>query len=709
MGAPNSSARPRNCANSSGLPEARLTLTEGFPLASNIKTTVPPSSSDLEETAELPQLSPPPVGSADPLSATDAWMAPAIDNDAVNTQTLPTLSSHRRGRDSNHEAEIGALRSDLASVSESRSQLERDIDSLSGNLRELEQLLNRKSEQLTVYEREVGQRDRRIAELEARAGQLDAELATRQSHYETELAARHARFDAELSALTQQRSEAQEQLGVARSDGEALRARADAQAAELTSLKAERTQLTQRYRAAETDLAQWRTRGERYRETLQGMEGRRQLYDGVVAEREARIAALEQAAAEHERRAGAREEGLQTAVRDHEERVRELDAARTRAEAATATARDRIVALETEIRQQEQQLRELRTRSQAREQSLGAELSAEQQRAAGLEKARAESAAAATAARERIAALEGETRASDASLTALRTQSEERLQTLQGQLAEQQRRIGELESARAEVEAAASTARARAEADAAAALQLIGELEERTRAQAENLTALSTQAQGAQRELQRALQAEQQRSADLDRARRAVESAAEAALTQAAADAASARERIALLEAENRQQAESLQELRAQLGAVRDSLAQRNALIERVEAEAASSVAMLGNIQHNLEHLGDEEQAHLLARTDGATGIIHLLGRRTTIGRTPDNDVRIDAEFISRHHAVALRAGAKTVIEDLNSTNGTYVNGQRVNRRTLKDGDLVTLGKTEFRFSISKAPVPAPA
>ena len=84
--------------------------------------------------------------------------------------------------------------------------------------------------------------------------------------------------------------------------------------------------------------------------------------------------------------------------------------------------------------------------------------------------------------------------------------------------------------------------------------------------------------------------------------------------------------------------------------------------------------------------------------------IVHLLGKRTTIGRTPDNDVPIDAEFISRHHAVALRAGGKTVIEDLNSTNGTYVNGQRISRRTLKDGDLVMLGKTEFRFSVSKAP-----
>jgi non-ribosomal peptide synthetase component F len=177
-----------------------------------------------------------------------------------------------------------------------------------------------------------------------------------------------------------------------------------------------------------------------------------------------------------------------------------------------------------------------------------------------------------------------------------------------------------------------------------------------------------------------------------------------AARTQADAAAAIARERIAALEAETRQQTESVHELRVQFDAVRDCLAQRNALIERVEAEAASSVAALGNIQHNLEHLGAEEQAHLLVRTDGETGILHLLGRLTMIGRMPDNDVHIDAEFISRHHAVALRAGAKTVIEDLNSTNGTYVNGQRVSRCTLKDGDLVTLGNTEFRFSVNNPP-----
>ena len=50
-----------------------------------------------------------------------------------------------------------------------------------------------------------------------------------------------------------------------------------------------------------------------------------------------------------------------------------------------------------------------------------------------------------------------------------------------------------------------------------------------------------------------------------------------------------------------------------------------------------------------------------------------------------------------------LASGMNTVLEDLNSTNGTYVNSERVNRRTLKEGDLVTFGKTEFRFVTKKA------
>jgi chromosome segregation ATPase len=680
-------------------------------LSSKIKSSPPPSSSDLEETAELPQLSPIAAAAIDPLSATDAWASQPVD-DGATTANVPTLTHQlsRRVRAEAaaqqpdlHEAEIGALRSDLASVNESRSQLERDLQSLGGNLRDLEQMLNRKSEQLSVYEREVGQRDRRIAELETRVEQLDSELASRQAQFDNELASRQMRFDAELVLLSAQRSGLQEGLSKARADGEAMQARNAAQAAELGALKSERAELAQRCQSAEIDLAQWRMRGERYRESLQSQEGRRQLYEGMIAEREARIATLERDFVERERLVGAREEDLRITVRGQEERVRELDAARTRADAAAATARDRIAALEAENRAQQQAVREQSVQSLAREKDLNRTLSAQQQRNGELEAATARASAEAASARERITSLEADSRKLAESLAELREQAQAREEAMSSALRAEQQRTAELERTRFESDRAAAAARTQAEAEAASARGRIENLEVDGQKLSESLTQLRAQAQAREEELNAALRAEQQLSAELKKARDETAAAAAAMHAQAETDAATARDQIAALSAETQQQAESLKELRAELNAASDSLAQRNALIERVEVEAASSVAMLGNIQHNLEHLGVEDQPHLLVRSDGGTGIVHLLGRRTTIGRTPDNDVHIDAEFISRHHAVALRAGAKTVIEDLNSTNGTYVNGQRVNRRTLKDGDLVTLGKTEFRFSINKA------
>jgi hypothetical protein len=193
-----------------------------------------------------------------------------------------------------------------------------------------------------------------------------------------------------------------------------------------------------------------------------------------------------------------------------------------------------------------------------------------------------------------------------------------------------------------------------------------------------------------------------------------------------AADLAAAEERLRTTENESRQREariESLMtnesQLREKLAQLEHSLGQRNALIGRLEGEAASSAAVLGNIQHNLESLGNEaakqtsqtgshaiqrvtgeKLARLFVRSKGETGVVHVLGRRTTIGRTPDNDLQIDAECISRHHAVVLFTNDATVIEDLNSTNGVFVNGNKVNRCTLAEGDTVTIGVTTFRFAL---------
>jgi chromosome segregation ATPase len=134
--------------------------------------------------------------------------------------------------------------------------------------------------------------------------------------------------------------------------------------------------------------------------------------------------------------------------------------------------------------------------------------------------------------------------------------------------------------------------------------------------------------------------------------------------------------------------------------------------IHRLEFEAHASATLLGNLQQNVERLGRDDtgsrpalrvvttepvQRVLIGLVDGAE-VVYPLGRRTTIGRTPDNDIQIDTTFISRHHAVLLSNPDQCVVEDLNSTNGVMINGRPVSRQALRDGDLLTVGRSEFRF-----------
>jgi hypothetical protein len=147
------------------------------------------------------------------------------------------------------------------------------------------------------------------------------------------------------------------------------------------------------------------------------------------------------------------------------------------------------------------------------------------------------------------------------------------------------------------------------------------------------------------------------------------------------------------------------QEWRATVEEARHALTDRDSLIRRLEEETANSAVLLGAIQQRLETTGSHEIApdgdkRLLIHAEGDSEVVHVLGRKTSIGRTPDNDLQIDAKFISRHHAVILAGPAHTIIEDLNSTNGVLVNGRRITRQTLRDGDSVVIGKSVFRFAV---------
>jgi pSer/pThr/pTyr-binding forkhead associated (FHA) protein len=77
---------------------------------------------------------------------------------------------------------------------------------------------------------------------------------------------------------------------------------------------------------------------------------------------------------------------------------------------------------------------------------------------------------------------------------------------------------------------------------------------------------------------------------------------------------------------------------------------------------------------------------------------VQLTKDRTTLGRRPYNDIVIDNLAVSGEHAVMQMSGAEVFLEDLNSTNGTYVNGKAIKKQQLKNGDTVEIGKYKIKF-----------
>ena len=79
--------------------------------------------------------------------------------------------------------------------------------------------------------------------------------------------------------------------------------------------------------------------------------------------------------------------------------------------------------------------------------------------------------------------------------------------------------------------------------------------------------------------------------------------------------------------------------------------------------------------------------------------VLKLHSGKTRIGACDDNDLVIDTSTISRYHAEIVAQGRKVEIEDLHSTNGTFVNGGAVQRRQpLRPGDRIVIADVELRF-----------
>jgi pSer/pThr/pTyr-binding forkhead associated (FHA) protein len=99
--------------------------------------------------------------------------------------------------------------------------------------------------------------------------------------------------------------------------------------------------------------------------------------------------------------------------------------------------------------------------------------------------------------------------------------------------------------------------------------------------------------------------------------------------------------------------------------------------------------------------------AKLVLLSPGMTGRTHELKvEKTTIGRLEDNMFQIAEPSVSSHHCEVVLQGTDVVVRDLNSTNGTFISGNKITESPLKPGQILRLGQVEMRLE-TDAPAPA--
>jgi chromosome segregation ATPase len=608
----------------------------------------PAAEGELETTAELPVLD---VASYEAAhsSNTDTWVVPsplareAPDDDAPPAKPTAAKAAAAPVAPSAPVANAAPAADDKRRDYDARrSHLELSLHALSDNLREVEERLKRKGERLAEIEKSLALANGERAVAEQRIKQLESELAKAQGVTTT--------AEARVSEL--QRS-LEERETVNRS----LRAH-DKDAEVKVALRDKALSLVQR------DLTQAQELAVTYLESLRSVEGRRGILQDLSS-------------------------SLYGEIDDRDTKLSHVSGQLTAANARVRDLESKLIDRGAQLAQLERELGSLRATVAERDGSLRA--TTEQRKAE----------------QERIAAE--------------RATLIESVNSLESKLAEAMARGTERDTAARtaqtrceELEAAGAGHRKRTEQLDSELATIRMELQQRATALQEagternELTARIAASESRVKELEHRMEEQQ----DFVRVLQADSNASVARAKELEGDLHAAEDMIHRLETELRGRVARVEELertnrewRSTVEEARNALTERDSLIHRLEEETANSAVLLGSIQQRLESTGTHEISHdgdkrLLTRSEGDSEVVHVLGRKTSVGRTPDNDLQIDAKFISRHHAVILAGPAHTIIEDLNSTNGVLVNGRRITRQTLKDGDSVVIGKTLFRFAV---------
>ncbi|HYB33784.1 MAG TPA: FHA domain-containing protein [Steroidobacteraceae bacterium] len=629
----------------------------------------PPTAShaepDLNSTAELPVLDAARSGTAgdEPQhGSTDTWILPPAAREALSA----AADQAGQPEASPHSAAAA-------------------VESLVARLRETQELLAGRTERLQEVEHT---RDEARAELAATAAQLAEaraeanaanaralQLERRLEEQHSEISARHT---LELEQLQAQAARGRAQAASAMGDLHVERARAVTLFESLQSIEARRliaealvVDMQREAEARVTDLG-------RLGEELAGRDTQVREHGAELTQRAARIGELEQHSGTLTEALAQRDAQLRDALQEKER----LQADVTRLQGETAASSERIRLLEALAEQQRATL----AQQQSELEPLLAERASLTQ---ALESARGESARALETVRSEL------TRAVEAACARADTAT----------------------AAAAGQEAALTEARAR-----------VMQLEPALAAERQRLAQLEAELSGVRAEMEDwggVLRSAQQERGGYQ----ATIAAAEARARALEAQLAEQREALRELEAQSGSHAARARELEDDLHAAEDTVHRlesearnRSAHIEELEKSNSQWRASAEQAPHGPIDSGDgpvpraaagqpaaEQEApeplpdgglRLLIYSEDGREIAHVLGRKTSIGRTPDNDLQIEAKHVSRHHAVILVGPASAIIEDLNSTNGVLVNGRRIVRHTLSDGDQITIGRARYRFAV---------
>ena len=616
---------------------------------------------DLEKTDELPVLDMAKFAAAE----RDAGATVRLDANATTSDTdrdaridLPALIDsvqQAESRIAQQNAQQEILDRELKTSRDRLEEATREVLRLNGESQALHATLTARETTLAQAMHSVGDRDHQIQELRRDQAGLLQKVE--------ENVATTVRLSADLASARAQILRGGSELQTTRQTIDTLSAQI--KSGEITLA------------AAQREAALFKRQSTEFLENLQSLEWKRSSREDLFREMDARLAAVQGEAAKFEAQVdalGSKLASTESQLQERAQSVRSL-------EAALATSSDagkkQISSLEDSERTRQEMLLQLKARD-----ALQTKADAERVQLSE-----------SLAARERALHEERETK----------THLQVQLQSLEAGQAEHMARIAELDRSLSE-------AQQQKRLDDEQVQRQLADLESARVELAANRDHIS----GLESELSAT-------TSLLDEVRRPIESA-EADIARLRSDLDAKTQAFDSSEAEVRK-------LQASLERSRGALEEREFLIRRLERSATNSAQVLGRLQSSIERLGapalsapTQMQAHVrapeavdpspyssvLMRTDNGLGTTYVLSARTRLGRSPESDVRIDSSSVSRHHALIITGAQHAIIEDLNSTNGVIVNGRKVNRHKLKDGDIVVVGDAQFKFSDSGSLLPEP-